>query len=67
MNNLRSFARIALAAAGIFFAFRLIDNMIALVNTMIFAGVGGLGLPSGMLVATVVSLTFLGLCLAAIC
>ena len=67
MSNLRSFARIALAAAGIFFAFRLIDNMITLVNTMIFAGVGGLGLPSGMLVATVVSLTFLGLCLAAIC
>ncbi len=67
MNKLHSFARIALAAIGIFFAFRLIDNMIMLGNTMIFAGVGGSKLPPGMVFATVVSLMFLGLCFAAIC
>ena len=58
MNDLRSFARIALAAAGIFFAFRLIDIMIMLFNRMIFVGLG---------FATVISLMFLGLCLASIC
>ncbi len=67
MNELHSFARIALAATGIYFAFRLIDNMITLVMTMIFTGVGGLSLPTGMVFATVVSLMFLGLCFAAIC
>lgn len=67
MNKLRSFARIALAAIGIFFAFRLVDSMIMLGNTMIYAGVGGLKLPPGMVFGTVVSLMFLGLCFAAIC
>ena len=67
MNDLRSLARIALAATGIFFAFRLLDNMIMLGNTMIFAGLGGTKLPPGTVFATVVSLMFLGLCFAAIC
>jgi len=67
MNNLRSFARIALAATGIYFAFRLIDNMITLVMTMIFSGVGGFNPSPRMLVATVVSLMFLCLSFAAMC
>ncbi|MHC4430453.1 MAG: hypothetical protein ACYTBS_01305 [Planctomycetota bacterium] len=67
MNNLRSFARIALAATGIYFAFRLIDNMITLVMTMIFMGVGGSSLSLRVVVATVVSLLLLCLCFAAIC
>jgi hypothetical protein len=67
MDKLRSFAKIALAAIGIFFAFRLFDNMIMLVNTIIFGGLRGSKFLPGMVFASVVSLMFLGLCLAAIC
>ena len=57
MNKLHSFASIALAAIGIFFAARLIDYMLMFGNTMIIVGLG---------FATVIPLMFLGLCFAAI-
>ena len=67
MNKLHSFARIAISAIGLFFAFYLINHMITYGNALIYMALGGMAQSVGMIIGTVIGLLFLGLFLVVIC